>query len=199
MKGQHQPQEEQLAVARLIGLGGIAERRRHDREPVILQPPRRKDQVVADAVVERERRLDKADGHDEREHRQHDHRDMDRQAWARDFRLGAAAHGKGDGGRHGKGRQVGRRPEKAEAAEEESDQNDQREADRGRPEDGLAEPGRGEQGTSEPPRRKHRQRREEPEHETRAEGKAEEPAQPQLGDCQRGHSRGDSSPHERRC
>ena len=118
MERQHQPQEEQLAVARLIGLGGVAERRRHDREPVILQPPGGKDQVIAEAVVERQRRLDKADGHDEREHREHDHRDMEQVSGSSRLpprRRRRTAKETADA--TARVARYGRRPEKAEAAE----------------------------------------------------------------------------------
>ena len=71
MEGEHQPQEKELAVGRLVRLGWIAERRGDDREPVFLDPTRRKEQMVTEAVVEGQRRLDDPDGDDEREHGNH--------------------------------------------------------------------------------------------------------------------------------
>src|SRR5262249_382919 len=57
VKRRHQPEEEQLAVGRRVRLRLVAERRRDEEQAVLLQPPRGKQQVVADAVVERQRRI----------------------------------------------------------------------------------------------------------------------------------------------
>ena len=80
MERQHQPQEEQFAVTRLVGLRGIAERRLDDRQRRFLQPARGKHEVIAQAVVQRQRRAQKADRDDKCEQRHEDGRDRDRKA-----------------------------------------------------------------------------------------------------------------------
>ncbi len=53
----HQPQKEELAVGRRVGLRLVAEGRRDDGNRMILQPARREIQVIAQRVVERPGRV----------------------------------------------------------------------------------------------------------------------------------------------
>ena len=182
----HQPQEEDLAVGRLVGLGRIAEGRRDDGDVMVQEPSRRKHQVIAEAVVECQRRLHQSDGHDEGEKGKEQGGRLNRnprRGWSR------CAPRSLQGQRHretrGEEHEVRRDADKADAAERQSTEHDEREEQDSRSQDRVNEARPGKQASGDPGRRDADEPAETPEREIRREGTvAEVPAEPEIRDRQ---------------
>jgi hypothetical protein len=148
----------------LIGLRRIAERRRDNRQVVVLQPSRGEHEVIADRVVQRQRRLHEAGGDDECEQGEGDRGDRPRHAsqWT-----DAGIVGRRNGERQREtGRaetQIRHQSDQTEAAEEQSREDDRRESDDRRADERVGQPAPRVQGTGEPPGGEDRQSAEQPE------------------------------------
>jgi hypothetical protein len=162
---------------------------------MVLQPARREHEVIADAVVERERRLDQADRDDEREQRDRDRRDRNRETQCRERGVGGEAGERERHRAHDRKRgQVSRQAQEAQTAERQSDRDDRREGHDRRANHRAGEPGRRGRRAREMPCREQSQAAEEPEGEAGLQAEADVPGQPGLGRSQR--VRAEVTPHD---